>query len=78
MHLLDSKLGPQEKVRKVCWDPDVLNEPVFKGAKGRILTAGTFTQDFRELQLRAGFPQPAGLQDLRAENLTKIGQYNKR
>lgn len=73
LELLDVRVDQQTPVRKIEWNPAVLDKPVFKGTNGRILTAGVFTRDFRDLQVRAGFPEPAGLQDIRAENLTQIG-----
>ncbi|KAI0525805.1 hypothetical protein F5B22DRAFT_587822 [Xylaria bambusicola] len=70
--LLDLKVPPGQKQILIHWHQSVLNQPVFSGPSGKILTAGAFTKELRPAEIRAGFPDPPSLHDYRAEGLTNV------
>lgn len=73
--LLELQVAPGQPAVQIRWHPDVLSKPIFKGNSQRVLTSNAFSRELREVQVRAGFPEPSGLHGFRAEGLTKIGRY---
>ncbi|KAI3341942.1 hypothetical protein F4824DRAFT_495801 [Ustulina deusta] len=70
--LLDLKVGPGQSQVLIHWDLSVLDQPIFSGPSGNILTAKAFSKELREVEIRAGFPDPPSLHCYRAEGLTNV------
>ena len=53
------------------WDPDKVDEPVFKGSNGKIEKAKAFGRSLAHVGRRAGYEQNITIHDSRREVLTK-------
>ncbi|KAI0810064.1 hypothetical protein GGR55DRAFT_689245 [Xylaria sp. FL0064] len=70
--LLNQKVSPGQSQILIHWDRSVLNQPIFSGPSGRILTANAFSKELRSAEMRAGFPDPPSLHCYRVEGLTNV------
>lgn len=72
--LLEAEPRPGEDITQLEWSDDQLDKPFYPSMSGTgVGKANAFGDRFRAAGIRAGFPSPPRVHDIRAEGLNLVG-----